>query len=327
MVTGGPITSADRGRVFIPIPVADLELDVELDFDLYVRSHSGHSAYLQAGSTVHPGTVRGLAEAGVETLYVTLVGAPKYTVHAVERARTVLLDQLAEPEARARAMRTAIGAVAQELAAEPTPATIQASQRIVEMVVGEVLGTEASLAALLRMTYVSYELRSHMVNCAVYALAMCEPLGIKSPPDICAMGMAGLLFDLGLAGFGRSGPLRAAALEGGEDPSDRQHPERGRNLLSSVPGMPRPAMDAALHHHERWDGSGYPAGLRGVRIPLAGRVAAVIDTFDAMMTEGAIGRTRGSFAVLQQMRDKGRGQFDPDVLRGLIAGLGVGSGR
>jgi HD-GYP domain-containing protein (c-di-GMP phosphodiesterase class II) len=309
------------------VPVANLEVDARVDFDLFVRTQRGHSVYLRAGSNVHAGIVKGLAESGVRTLYMTLAGAPKYTAYVVEQARATLRDGQATADETARAMRLAVSAVAQELAEGPTPETIRSAQEIVEMIVAEVSFSEQSIAALVRITYVSYRLHTHMVNCAIYALAVCGPLGITNLEVLSAMGMAGLLFDIGLTRHGQSERLAATTPGGEEDRSLLRHPEDGRNMLRAIPGMPRLATDAALCHHERWDGGGYPAKLRGVRIPLAGRVAAVVDTFDTMMTDPAAGPRKGSFAILMQMRDGDSGHFDPDVLRSLIAGLAAASRR
>ncbi len=325
MVTNGPAIGSGRERVFIAVPVAELRLDSAVGFDIYVETQSGYSNYLRAGTEISGAMVRGLTTTGIERLYVSMAEAGKYTAYAAEQARAVLADALATPGMKAEALRSAAVAAARQMAEEPDAAAIQAARRIVELTVAEVLGSPDSLAALLKITYVSYRLHAHMVNCCVYALAMCQPLKIRNPKEISTIGTAGLLFDIGLAGFGRGGRFGAAALVVESDEGLREHPAGGRDLLGEVPGMPRAVLEAALHHHERWDGGGYPAGLRGARIPLAARVAAVVDGFDARMTSELEGSGRGSFAVLKQMRDGDQGRYDPEVLRALIVGLGTGT--
>lgn len=318
------MVASGRVRGFFPVSVADLQLDSAVGFDLYVETRGGHSNYMRAGTEITGAMVRGLAASGIERLYISVAAAGKYTDYAAEQARVVLGDAMATPQVKAEAMRTAAGAVARQLAEEPTPAAIQSAKRIVEMTVEEVLGAPDSLTALLRITYVSYRLHTHMVNCSIYTLAMCRALGIENANEISTTGTAGLLFDIGLAGFGKGGTFGAAALATESDAELQKHPTEGRDLLREVPGMPRAVLEAALHHHERWDGRSYPAGLRGARIPLAARIAAVVDGFDACVTSELEGDARGSFAVLKQMRDEDRGRYDPDVLRALIAGLGTG---
>ena len=231
---------------------------------------------------------------------------------------------MATPEVKAEAMRTAAVAVARQLAEEPTPAAIQSAKRIVEMTVAEVLGAPDSLAALLRITYVSYRLHTHMVNCSIYTLAMCRALGIENANETSTTGTAGLLFDIGLARFGKGGRFGAAALVTESDAQLQKHPTEGRDLLREVSGMPRAVLDAALHHHERWDGRVYPSGLRGARIPQTARIAEVVDGFDASMTSESKDSGGRSYAVLKEMRDQNDGRYDPDMLRALIAGLGSG---
>ncbi|MFN3285533.1 MAG: HD-GYP domain-containing protein, partial [bacterium] len=64
----------------------------------------------------------------------------------------------------------------------------------------------------------------------------------------------------------------------------RRHPEYAYRWLSTIEFL-RPALDIPYCHHERWDGKGYPAGLKGEEIPLGARILAVVDYFDALMTE------------------------------------------
>ncbi len=99
-------------------------------------------------------------------------------------------------------------------------------------------------------------LHTHRVNCSIYALAMCRALGIENANEISTTGTAGLLFDIGLAGFGKGGRFGAAALVTESDTQLQKHLTEGRDLLSEVPGMPRAVLEAALHYHERRDGRG-----------------------------------------------------------------------
>jgi putative two-component system response regulator len=98
-------------------------------------------------------------------------------------------------------------------------------------------------------------------------------------------------------------------------PADRKaiakHPEVGAKVLEPLKGFYPDLADGVLSHHERWDGKGYPRGLKGRRIPLAARVVAVVDTFDAL-THGRRYRDAQPNDVARQVLLEGRGtQFDP----------------
>ena len=93
----------------------------------------------------------------------------------------------------------------------------------------------------------------------------------------------------------------------------RAHPEEGARMLGLV-GTLRAAVPCVLHHHERWDGSGYPAGSSGPEIPAGARVLAVADAFDAMTSDRPYRPAlTGAFAVAELERCAGT-QFDPEVV-------------
>jgi len=95
----------------------------------------------------------------------------------------------------------------------------------------------------------------------------------------------------------------------------------GRELLHEVQGMPARVHDAALGHHERWDGSGYPSGLAATDIPPAARIAAVVDVFDGLTTDGRGMARWSAYDALKFMAQTMKGQFDPEVIDALILGL------
>ncbi len=90
----------------------------------------------------------------------------------------------------------------------------------------------------------------------------------------------------------------------------RQHPTQGVRILSGVPFLGG-ALDVVRHHHERWDGSGYPAGLRGEQIPLWARMFAVVDTVDAVTSDRPYREARPLEAAIDELRQAAGSQFDP----------------
>ncbi len=97
----------------------------------------------------------------------------------------------------------------------------------------------------------------------------------------------------------------------------KSHPERGAELLSRYPDFARGA-DFVRYHHERWDGQGYPHGLKGLDIPLGARVIAVVDAFDAMTSDRPYRRAMSVEQAVQNLR-AGRGkQWDPAAVDGFL---------
>jgi ribonuclease P protein subunit RPR2 len=96
----------------------------------------------------------------------------------------------------------------------------------------------------------------------------------------------------------------------------RHHPEEGVRMLSHVPFLDK-ALDVVRHHHERWDGGGYPAGLKGEEIPLWARIFSVVDALDAMTAERPYRSARSYEAALEEIRRHSGTQFDPAVVEAL----------
>jgi HD-GYP domain-containing protein (c-di-GMP phosphodiesterase class II) len=86
-----------------------------------------------------------------------------------------------------------------------------------------------------------------------------------------------------------------------------------------------PVADQVLHHHERWDGAGYPDGLAGEQIPLGARIIFVTDAFDAMTSDRIYRARRSSEAALAELRRCAGTQFDPGIVAAFTEELGVSS--
>ena len=102
-----------------------------------------------------------------------------------------------------------------------------------------------------------------------------------------------------------------------------RHPQIGYRMLESL-GVD-PVADWVLHHHERWDGTGYPDALGGEDIPLGARIIFVADAYDAMTSDRVYrGRLTDDEAIAELARCSGS-QFDPDVVGALADELGIGA--
>lgn len=121
---------------------------------------------------------------------------------------------------------------------------------------------------------------------------------------------AGLVHDVGKVSIPEPVLRKRGSLTDEEMHLVRLHPIMGASILSRMPGMDR-LVTVVLHHHERWDGSGYPSGLEGIEIPVESRIIAITDAFDAM-TAGSPGRPamRTEDALTELRRCSGT-QFDP----------------
>jgi len=128
--------------------------------------------------------------------------------------------------------------------------------------------------------------------------------------------LAGLLHDIGKIGVEDRILMKPARLETDEQELMRRHPIYGASILEPSTAL-RPLVPIVLHHHENYDGSGYPEGLRGDQIPLGSRIIIVADAYEAMTSDRIYRKAIGHERAMDQLTTYKGIQFDPGVVRAL----------
>jgi len=122
-----------------------------------------------------------------------------------------------------------------------------------------------------------------------------------------------LLHDIGKIGIPDSILLKPGPLTDEEWIQMRKHPQYAYDLLWPIVYL-RPALDIPYYHHEKWDGTGYPNGLKGEQIPLSARLFAVIDVWDALRSDRPYRPALPEVEVLEYITQQGGKHFDPQVV-------------
>lgn len=167
----------------------------------------------------------------------------------------------------------------------------------------------------------SYTAR-HSIAVTDYAVAIARRLGLDEGL-VRDVERAGLLHDVGKIGTPESILLKPARLDEDEFKIMSEHSEMGGHIIEAVPFL-SPLMPVIRHHHERWDGSGYPDGLAGERIPLLSRVLAVADAFDAMTSERPYRKPVPLDEAEAELLRCAGSQFDVRCVNALVAALNAG---
>lgn len=167
----------------------------------------------------------------------------------------------------------------------------------------------------------SYTAR-HSLGVADYSMVIGRRMGLAER-DLRDLEQAGLLHDLGKIGVPESILLKPKRLTREEFLVVCDHSETGARIIDSIPSLRR-LVPIVRHHHERWDGAGYPAALAGSEIPLLARVLAVADAYDAMTSDRPYRRAMTADAVRVEV-ERGIGvQFDPAAAQALLDALDAG---
>jgi HD-GYP domain-containing protein (c-di-GMP phosphodiesterase class II) len=127
------------------------------------------------------------------------------------------------------------------------------------------------------------------------------------------------LHDIGMIGVSSATLLKPGPLSPAEIDEIREHPWLGERIVAAVPELGGLTRHVIACHHERWDGSGYPRGLRGIEIPLAARIFAVADSFDAMSNDQPYRNALDVEQAREEIRARAGLDFDPDVVEAFLA--------
>ena len=175
--------------------------------------------------------------------------------------------------------------------------------------------TLEALGSALATREVGTELHSRRVH--AYSIALARAHGLPEA-ELDALGRGVLLHDIGKIGISDAILLKPGPLTPEEWTIMRSHPSVGRQLLERIPFL-RDAIPVVYHHHERWDGTGYPLGLAGPAIPMGARIFAVADAFDAMTFDRPYSTAITMQAARERIREAAGTHFDPDVVATFLA--------
>jgi HD-GYP domain-containing protein (c-di-GMP phosphodiesterase class II) len=144
-----------------------------------------------------------------------------------------------------------------------------------------------------------------------------QELGLEES-DLQNLEVAALLHDIGKVGIPDAILRKPGRLDPDEYALMKKHSEYGWAVLRMLPGFERAALDI-LHHHESFDGNGYPAGLKDSEIPVVSRIVCVIDAFDAMVSSRPYRKGLPYEEAVRRLNEASGTQFDPVVVRTFLS--------
>lgn len=262
----------------------------------FSRRESRYVPRLRNGTRLAP-IDRQLAEAGIESLYAI-------PLMSKEKISGVLLLGDTEPAQFTREAAFTIEKIASQMAVALENA------RLYEELHTLFISTVSSLANAIDAK--SPWTKGHSERVMRLSASIARELGL-SEPEVERIRLGGLLHDIGKIGIIEALLEKPERLSEDEFPPMRLHPEKGVAILAPIEQL-KDVLPGILHHHERFDGAGYPGGLVGTAIPLAARVIAVADSFDAMVADRPYKKGYSVQEAMDELvRCAGR-QFDPEVV-------------
>jgi putative nucleotidyltransferase with HDIG domain len=160
------------------------------------------------------------------------------------------------------------------------------------------------------------ETEDHSVRVQSLAVSLGMDMGL-SKPELKALKHGALLHDIGKIGVKDGILLKRGPLDDNEWQEMRQHPQIGAQIIQAIPYL-HDALPVIAFHQERWDGSGYPARLRGKEIPMVARIFAVVDVYDALTSDRPYRKALSSEEAFEYLEKQAGVHFDPEIVTRFI---------
>lgn len=197
----------------------------------------------------------------------------------------------------------------------------EAAAPLVEEISNSVLRNPGALISLARLKTADDYTYLHSVAVCALMIALARQLGLDEKQTRDA-GMAGLLHDLGKALMPMEVLNKPGKLTDEEFAIIKTHPEEGYKMLLEGSGISEVTKDVCLHHHEKFEGGGYPKGLKGEQISLFARMGAVCDVYDAITSNRPYKAGWDPAESIKRMAEW-KGHFDPAVFQAFVKSLGI----
>ncbi len=307
--------TSSQNPAFLPVQVDSLRIDKILYFDIYI--HTGKELVLYRAKSLPFSDLsrKKLLENHVSTIYITYDSKEAYQQYIEEHLPELLADPKVEEVKKASILYSTSQALVKEVLSNPTYSdNIRRSQDLVEHTINYILKGREAFLNLMKITSFDYYTYTHSVNVCTFSIALARQIGIGGHDELITLGTGALLHDVGKSKVPERILNKRTSLNRSEFEIMKKHPNWGSEILRETDLIPEESYYPVLQHHERFDGSGYPAGIDERDLHPFSKLVAISDVFDALTTERVYQPAIETFPALKMMHSE-PGSFDGQMLR------------
>ena len=310
---------------FFPVSPDTLNPDARTDFPVYLRRGGRYVLYTNARDYFSRDLKERLVQNGIDTVYIPLQQQTAYASYIKEHLEGILNNPEISEEVRSKIfLDTTAGQVKDIFENQESALDTQTFEGVHHVVNSSLsfLLTRAALENISRFLSHDYQTFSHSVHVFTYTMMLMNYMSeYWEKETLVDAGVGALLHDIGKTHIPASVLNKPGKLDEKEWQQIKQHPRYGTRMCTNV-RLPQTSFDCIRFHHEKYDGSGYPFGIRKDEIPVPARVITCCDVYDAITSKRPYAPAKTPFAALKIMGEEMKGAFDPEIFKSLIRVLG-----
>lgn len=311
---------------YIPVSLETIRVGTTVGCDLYLQNcvdgGTKYILYCSGTNAIKPDKIEELLRNRIKILFIRKKDEKAYLKYVELRLKHIINDDKIHINEKVQVVYGVAKNIMLDIFEDPRSGEqVERSEGWVSNAVEFILSNKASLPNMMSMISYDYYTYTHSVNVSVLGLLFSKYLGFKYE-EMHAIGTGLLLHDIGKTQIESAIINKKERLNEKEFAAIKMHVEFGVNILMQTRGIDSTSIIPVMQHHEKQNGKGYPKGLKGNDIHKYGKIASIIDVYDALTTRRSYADARSPFSALQIMQDEMKGSFDDNFFRDFILFLG-----
>ena len=310
---------------YLPVDLSSLKTDTKVGCDLYLLVKSGTDSryilYCRGDAIFESSKREMLLGKNISRLFITKEDQQKYYEYLENNFQSIISDTKLSSDEKTKIVHGAATNIVKDLFNDPRSGSIERTKTFAYNMVDYVLKDTSAAQSLLKIAVHEYYTYTHCVNVAAVGTLFAKDLGLEDK-DLKGLCSGILLHDVGKTKISTDILNKKGKLTKEEFDEIKKHPELGAEVLDETGTEFKEERIITLQHHENYDGSGYPYGLAKNEIHPCGKIARIIDVYDALTTKRSYADAIRPFAALLEMRNNMLNCFDNELFKEFIHFLG-----
>jgi HD-GYP domain-containing protein (c-di-GMP phosphodiesterase class II) len=297
---------------FFEIRLSSIATGVPLPFNIYLSINGKRVLFRKQGEVITPERLKLLIYHGGEKFLVPEDQRAQY----LQSLRDIIHNPDTSTEMKSKFIKESAFLHVHDLFTKEdiSSSVIDAAGLVEEMVTFVSTDVEA-VTSLMRLSIHDYYTYNHCVDVAVYSIVLAKKLYGEDKKKLMMAGLGGLLHDIGKRKLDWGVINKKTALTPTEWEEIKRHPIYGKEFVEDIPALPDETKLVVFEHHENFDGTGYPQGLKQEDISVLARIVMIADVFDALTTNRSYHKAIEPKEALNTMYGMQPGKFDPNIFR------------